>query len=123
MKRKQVDKLDNIPIKKYPKSDDTFNIDDYINEYINDFTETFTKKCKNEFMLLDILTDGFIDHLENDVTTPFEYSTNGTPFQLSELQQKAIDIFRSKIKPKGYVVSVTKKDSSSRYTTYSIVVK
>ena len=77
-------------------------------------------------MLLDLLTDEFLDHLENDETTPFEYSTIGSPFQLSVLQQRAIDIFKSRIESKGYVVSVTKTDTCdrySRYSSYSIVVE
>ena len=46
MKRKQSNKLGNIPTKKYPRSDNAFNLDDYIDEHVNAFTETFTKKCK-----------------------------------------------------------------------------
>ena len=123
MKRKQDNKLNDIPTKKITKLDVEFNLNDYIEEHINEFAETFTKKCKKEFKLLDLLTDGFLDHLKNNPTTPFKYSTIGVPFQLSELQQKAIDIFKSKIEPKGYLVSVSKTDTCSRYSNYSIVVK
>ncbi len=57
MKRKQVNKLNNIPAKKIPKRrKNDFNIDDYIMEHVKSFEEAFSKKCKKEFMLLDILT-------------------------------------------------------------------
>jgi hypothetical protein len=122
MKRKQRNELNNIPTKILPKLNVSFNLDDYINEHVNAFIETFTKKCKKEFMLLDHLTNGFLDHLKNDSTLPFEYSTIGSPYQLSEVQQKAIDIFKSKIEPKGYVVSISEKDTCRSWTKYSIIV-
>ena len=129
MKRKHSNILENIPNKKFRKDKlkeleklRNFNIDKYIEEHIKEYTESFIKTSKEEFAALDQLTSDFLKYLEKDNQyKPFTYSIMGSPYQLSELNKKVIDIFKLELEYKGYSVCVI-KEVSSRYTSYSITV-
>ena len=124
MKRKQLKNLENIPVKKLKFVEPSdFDINEYIDEHINKYTEKFIKKSMAEFSLLESLKIGFLAHLKNDdKETPFEYSTSGNQYQLSELQKKAVDIFKYQVQNKGYKVSII-KDAKGRYTDFTIKVE
>ena len=122
MSHKRKNLLEDIPEKKKLSKIVEFNLDEYIKKKINTDNLKFTEKCKKEFSLLDKLTSGFLSYLKKDNNMPYEFSCMGSPYDLSKLQEKAIEVFTFQIEKKGYNIEIH-QESTSRYCSYRITVQ
>ena len=114
-----------IPVKKVKDISDkniSFDIDKYIDDKVSEYAKKVREEAISDFALLESLTDNFLEFTEDEKDFPFEYSTMGSPYQLSYVREKAIEIFQHEIEKKGYKLTVNQYEHCRRYTTYKIII-
>ncbi len=111
MSKRAVQKLKKIPSKKRPRgTSDQFDLDKYIEDHITSYSEEFKQQAKQEYSLLDKLTDDFTEFLEKGGDLPFKYEHDLDHYQLRFLEKEAINTFKKYVVSKGYTCEYTSKD-------------
>ena len=103
MKRRR--KIKSIPKKKIKKRvKEEYDIDEYIENHLKKYATTFEKQARKEYDLLDKLIDSFAEFIDTEKELPFIYSYHliYNIYNLTLLEQQAVNNFKDQIAEKGY---------------------